>query len=338
MRYRVLTSHSLLAVVIAVLAMATTMRAGQAPAEAPRKPAATGAAAVPRTADRHPDLQGVWDFRTITPMQRPTDLAGKDVLNDQEAAEFAIKNQRNQDNREATAVGVVNGQQSNLDVERAYNDFWWDFGKNVVSTKRSSLVIDPPDGRIPPLTEMAQKRAAARRELRERSAHGPEDRGVSERCILGFNAGPPMLPSAYNNNVQIVQTRDYVVLHNEMVHNARIVPLSSKPHGTQPQWNGDSRGRWEGDTLVIETRKFLDETAFQNSGPSLQLTERFTRVSADTLIYEFTVNDPSTWTKPWTAQIPMTRTDEMMYEYACHEANYGMTNLLKGARVLETNK
>jgi hypothetical protein len=290
---------------------------------------------VPRTPDGRPDLQGIWDFRTITPMQRPTDLAGKDVLSDQEAAEFEVKNQRNQDNREATAVGVVNGQQSNADVERAYNDFWWDFGKNIVSTKRTSLVIDPPDGRIPPLTAAAQKRADARRELRERLAHGPEDRGVGERCILGFNAGPPMAPSAYNNNVQIVQTRDYVVLHNEMVHNARIVPLAARLQGTLPFWNGDARGRWDGDTLVIESQKFLAETAFQNSSDTLQLTERFTRVNADTLIYEFTVNDPATWTKPWTVQVPMMRSDEMIYEYACHEANYGMTNLLKGARFLE---
>jgi hypothetical protein len=257
------------------------------------------------------------------------------VLSDQEAAEFEFKNQRNQDNREATAVGVVNGQRSNADVERAYNDFWWDFGRNIVSTKRTSLVIDPPDGRIPPLTEAAQKRAAARRELRERPAHGPEDRGVGERCILGFNAGPPMAPSAYNNNVQLVQTRDYVVIHNEMVHNARIVPLAARPHGTLPQWNGDSRGRWEGDTLVVETKKFLGETAFQNSSDTLQLVERFTRVNADTLIYEFTVNDPTTWTTPWTAQIPMMRSDELIYEYACHEANYGMSNLLTGARFIE---
>jgi len=290
---------------------------------------------VPRTPDGRPDLQGIWDFRTITPMQRPTDLAGKDVLTDQEAAEFEVKNQRNQDNREATAVGAVNGQVSNADVERAYNDFWWDFGRNIVSTKRTSLVVDPPDGRIPPLTPEAQKRAAARRELRERAALGPEDRGVSERCILGFNAGPPMAPSAYNNNVQLVQTRDYVVVHNEMVHSARIVPLNGQPHGRLAQWNGDSRGRWDGDTLVVETTRFSGETAFQNSSETLRLTERFTRVNADTLVYEFTVSDPSTWTKPWTAQIPMTRSDEMMFEYACHEANYGMTNLLKGARFIE---
>jgi hypothetical protein len=321
----------MLALAMVAILMVPAEIAGQAPA----KPSTGQAGAVPRTPDGRPDLQGIWDFRTITPMQRPTDLGDKSVLTDQEAAEFEIKNQRNQDNRDATAVGVVNGQRSNADVERAYNDFWWDFGKNIVSTKRTSLVIDPPDGRIPPLTDAAQKRAADRRELRERAAHGPEDRGVAERCILGFNAGPPMTPSAYNNNVQIVQTKDYVVLHNEMVHNARIVPLGGRPAATVPQWNGESRARWDGDTLVVETSKFLAETSFQNSSTTLTLTERFTRVSPETLIYEFTVNDPATWTKPWTAQVPMTRSDELMYEYACHEANYGMTNLLKGARYLE---
>ena len=336
MSCRNLTSGCLWAVVATGLMCATTPAAGQAPAAARRAAApAAKASGVPRTPDGRPDLQGIWDFRTITPMQRPTDLAGKDVLTDQEAAEFEVKNQRNQDNREATAVGAVNGQVSNADVERAYNDFWWDFGRNIVSTKRTSLVVDPPDGRIPPLTPEAQKRAAARRELRERAALGPEDRGVSERCILGFNAGPPMAPSAYNNNVQLVQTRDYVVVHNEMVHSARIVPLNGQPHGRLAQWNGDSRGRWDGDTLVVETTRFSGETAFQNSSETLRLTERFTRVNADTLVYEFTVSDPSTWTKPWTAQIPMTRSDEMMFEYACHEANYGMTNLLKGARFIE---
>jgi hypothetical protein len=152
---------------------------------------------------------------------------------------------------------------------------------------------------------------------------------------MGFNAGPPMIPSAYNNNMQLVQTRDHVVIHNEMVHNARVIPLDGRPHGKLPQWNGDSRAHWEGDTLVIETTNFSGETAFQNSSDTLRLTEKIRRVDADTLIYEFTANDPKTWTKPWTAQIPMRRSDEQIYEYACHEANYGMMNLLKGARYLE---
>jgi len=297
------------------------------------------AAAVPRTADGKPELQGVWDFRTITPLQRPTELAGKEVLTDQEAAEFEKANQRNQDVREKTSRGVINGAPTNSDVERAYNDFWWDFGKKIVGTKRTSLIVDPPDGRIPELTEEGKKRQADRQERRERTAVGPEDRGVGERCVLGFNSGPPMLPSAYNNNVQIFQNKDTVVLLNEMVHNARVVPLDGRGHlgnGVR-QWVGDSRGRWEGDTLVIETTNFLGETAFQGSSASLHLTEKFRRVDADTLLYEFTVKDPSTWTKPWTAQVPMVKSDDHLYEYACHEGNYGMTNLLSAARALDRN-
>jgi hypothetical protein len=335
MSSRMMTFSAMQAAVLAMLLLATVPTAGQAPAATRSAATAGSASAVPRLPDGKPDLQGVWDFRTITPMQRPTDLADKAVLSDREAAEFEVKNQRNQDNREATPGRLVNGQQSNADVERAYNDFWWDFGKNIVSTRRTSLVIDPPDGRIPALTPEAEKRAAAGRDARERSAWGPEDRGVSERCLLGFNAGPPMLPSAYNNNVQLVQTRDFVVIHNEMVHNARVIPINGRAHGALPQWNGDSRGHWDGDTLVIETNHFAGETAFQNSSETLQLVERFKRVDANTLVYEFTVTDPKTWTRPWTVQIPMRRSDEMIFEYACHEANYGMANLLKGARFLE---
>jgi hypothetical protein len=291
--------------------------------------------AVPRTPDGKPDLQGIWDFRTITPMERPKELANKATLTEQEAREWEIQNRRNQDNREKGNARTVNGQESNQDVERAYNDFWWDFGTNAVKTRRTSLVVDPPDGRIPALTEAAQKRSAERRARGERLAEGPEDRNIGERCILGFNAGPPMLPSAYNNNVQIVQTKDYVLIHNEMVHNARVVPLVSKATPNVPAYNGHSRARWEGDTLVIETKGFLGQTSFQNSSDKLHLIERFTRTDKDTLIYRFTVTDPTTWTKPWTAEVPMVRSDEQMYEYACHEANYGMENLLKGARFLE---
>lgn len=328
------TSARLLGLLAAVT-LSASPGAAAPQAGASRTPAAAAKSAVPRTPDGHPDLQGVWDFRTITPMERPKELADKAVLTDREAAEWEIKNRRNQDNREKTPGRVVNGTQSNADVERAYNDFWWDFGTNAVKTRRTSLVIDPPDGRIPALTPEAQQRGAARREASERPAWGPEDRSVGERCLLGFNAGPPMTPSAYNNNVQIVQTKDYVVIHNEMVHNARVVPLGGRQAANIATWNGNSRGRWEGDTLIVETKGFRGQTAFQNSSESLQLVERFTRMDADTLVYEFTVNDPTTWTRPWTAQVPMTRTDDLMYEYACHEANYGMTNLLKGARFVD---
>jgi hypothetical protein len=292
---------------------------------------------LPRTADGRPDLQGIWDFRTITPLERPTELADKATLTAEEAAEFERSRARNQDDRTPTPGATVNGAATNADVSRAYNDFWWDYGKKVVTTRRTSLIVDPPNGRRPALTPEAQKRAAARRAARERLAVGPEDRGVGERCILGFNSGPPMLPSAYNNNVQIFQTGDTVVMLNEMVHNARMIPLDGRPHlpASVRQWVGDSRGRWEGDTLVIETTNFGDETAFQNSSANLKLTERLTRQDADTLLYEFTVNDPSTWTQPWTAQVPMTLTTEPIYEYACHEGNYGMTNLLSAARAVE---
>jgi hypothetical protein len=277
-----------------------------------------------RTADGHPNLEGIWDFRTITPLQRPDEYAGKEVLTDREAADFERKYAQNQDNRESTPTTVQNGVASTRDVDRAYNDFWWDFGKKVVGTRRTSLIVDPPDGKMPPLTPEAKARAEVRRSAYQRAALGPEDRGVSERCLLGFNSGPPMLPSAYNNNLQIVQNADHLVLLNEMVHNARIVPLDGRPHvppGVR-QWVGDSRGHWEADTLVVETTNF-------------RLTERFKRVEARTLHYEFTVNDPTTWTAPWTAQIPMTKSEEPLYEYACHEGNYGMMNLLSAARAVE---
>ena len=333
MRRRSPVFLSALTITIAVLTLASAAYlAGQAP-----KLSATSKA-IPRTSDGKPDLQGIWDFRTLTPLERPSELAGKQVLSDEEAAEFEQKRQREQDkdNRDATARGNINGAPTTADVERAYNDFWWDYGKKL-GTKRSSLIVDPPDGRIPPLTKDGEARAAARRAARERPAYGPEDRGVGERCILGFNSGPPMLPSAYNNNVQIFQTSQNVVLLNEMVHNARLVPLDGRPHVSRNvrQWVGDSRGRWDGDTLVIETTNFLGETAFQNSSSNLRLTERFTRVSPDALLYEFTVNDPTTWTRPWTAQVPMTRSAERLFEYACHEGNYGMTNLLSAARSVE---
>ena len=250
MHRRMLAAGSL-ALALALSGLTSAVVAGQSKTHVPRLP------------DGKPDLQGVWDFRTITPLQRPSELAGKDVLTDQEAADWEQANQRNQDNREATPTGgTSNGAATTADVERAYNDFWWDFGKKIVGTKRTSLIVDPPNGRMPALTESGRKRAGERMQLRQRTAVGPEDRGVGERCILGFNSGPPMLPSAYNNNVQIFQTKDHVVLLNEMVHNARIVPLDGRPHigkGIR-QWVGDSRGRWEGDTLIVETTNFSGET------------------------------------------------------------------------------
>jgi hypothetical protein len=294
--------------------------------------------AVPRAPDGKPDLQGIWDFRTVTPLERPAEFAGKATLTEAEAAEFerkAVAARNADENREKTGRGNVNGTPVTADVALAYNDFWWDRGTKVVGTRRTSLIVDPPDGKLPPLTPQATERLRVLEARRERAAEGPEDRSVGERCLMGFNAGPPITTGGYNQNLQIVQTKDHVMLMTEMVHTARIVPLDNRPQSNVPAWTGTSRGRWEGETLVIETKNFRNETSLRGSSPSLHLTERFTRVDGDMLMYEYTVNDPKTWTKPWTVQVPMQKSDDMIYEYACHEANYGMTNLLKAARAIE---
>ena len=288
------------------------------------------AAKVPRTPSGAPDLQGIWDFRTITPLERPTELADKEFLTAEEAAEFerATVARRHKDNREGGAAS---------DVARAYNHFWWDYGTNAVETRRTSLIIDPPDGQVPVLTPDGQRRAETRRQIRQRIPRGPEDLGVSTRCILGFNAGPPMRPSAYNNNVLILQTEDYVVIHTEMVHDTRIVPLDGRPHipAHIRQWRGDSRGHWDGDTLVVETRNFTDQTSYRGSGPAMKLTERFIRVGERSLLYRFTVDDQQTFVRPFTVEVPMRPLDGEIYEYACHDRNYGMFGILSGARFEE---
>ena len=287
-----------------------------------------------RTPDGHPDLQGVWNFSTATPMERPEDLADQSTLTAEEAAawEQRLAEQRaaNESEREDAPLGARLGYSVRV---------WFEHG-HTLSEQRTSLVIDPPDGRIPAVRPEVAARAELRSLLRGRHAHGPEDRGASERCLLGFNSGPPMTPSAYNNNVQLFQTADHVVILNEMVHNARIVPLDGRPHlpAHLRQWVGDSRASWDGDTLVIETRNFLGETSLRGSSANLRLVERFRRAGPDTLIYEFTVNDPTSWTRPWTAQVRMTRTAEPLYEYACHEGNYSMPSSLSGARAMEARE
>ena len=267
-----------------------------------------------RGTDGRPDLQGVWDFRTITPLQRPAPLGDREVLTDEEAAAFEAQ---------AAQAGVpqLNGF--------TYNAFWWDFGTNVAEGNRTSLIVDPPDGRLPdPVADIPTQFGSltgdvpSTRPVRYRSggigADGPEDRGLAERCILGFNSGPPMVPSA------------------------RVVPLDGRPHLPENvrQWMGDSRGHWEGDTRVVDTTNFTAKTSSFSpsamvalgSGEDLHLTERFTRVGPDTLLYEFTVRDPRTFTRPFTAAVPMKKLDAPIFEYACHEGNYGMVNLLFGAR------
>ncbi|MEE3203072.1 MAG: hypothetical protein VX262_07245 [Acidobacteriota bacterium] len=303
----------------------------------------TPALAQLQSPDGHPDLGGVWDFRTVTPLERPSEFADKEFLTEEEAAAYAearVIAQNADLNREekktvTTARGLVNGTRESSDLALAYNNFWWDRGTTAVGTRRTSLVVDPPDGQIPELTEAGAARRADRLRINQRPTEGPEDRPLGERCITGFNSGPPMLPAAYNMNVQIFQTADHVVILNEMVHNARIVPLDGSEHGTVPLWTGVSRGRYEGDTLVVETKNFLRETSFRDSSNKLQIEERFKRLDDDTLLYSFTVTDPTTWTAPWSVELPMRKNDLPIFEYACHEGNYGMDGTLTGARAVE---
>jgi hypothetical protein len=204
--------------------------------------------------------------------------------------------------------------------------------------RRTSLVVDPPDGRIPPETPEARQRATARTQARRARgiADGPEELGLNVRCLQWATAGPPMLPGVYNNNVQFIQFRGYVVIYNEMIHDARIVPMDGRPHGGVPRWMGDSRGHWEGQTLVVDTINFTDKTIFRGSTSSLHLVERFTRVRDDTIDYQFTADDPATWTRPWTASVPMMKSAGPIYEYACHDGNYkSMEGILLGARAQE---
>jgi len=300
-----------LALVLAAFALAPVSVAGQTAKAQPWT--------MPRTPDGHPDFQGIWDFRTATPVERPRELAGKEFFaSDEEAAEF-----------ERRAAERIN------DTLVVHPPAWLDYGTKVLRSRRTSLIVDPRDGRVPALTPAAQQKASARADARRRG-EGPEDFSLAERCIL-FGAGPPIVPGAYNNNIQIVQTRDTVVISNEMIHDARIVPTDGRPH-LPPQIRpllGDSRGHWDGDTLVIDTTNFTGTTRFRGSDENLHLTERFTRTDPDTLMYEFTVDDPTAFTARWTAALPMARSDERIYEYACHEGNYGLRNMLTSARYAE---
>ena len=266
-------------------------------------------------------LDGIWNYATMTPLERPRDLAAKPSLTPAEAADY---------------------ERQTLERQSATNNTagpdWWDPGTRFLTNGRTSLIVDPPDGRVPAQTPEAQERAAARAQARRARgpSDGPEDRALNERCLNWSVAGPPMLPGVYNNNVQIIQAGDYVVLASEMIHDARIVPIDGRAHGTVPRWMGDSRGRWEGATLVVDTVGFTDKTAFRGSGEHLHLVERFTRVDAGTIEYRFTADDPSTWTRPFTVMFPMRKSAGPIYEYACHEGNArSMIGMLRGARAQE---
>jgi hypothetical protein len=277
------------------------------------------------------DLQGIWTNASVTPLERPLELAGKEFFTVAEAAAYEkqARERTDADRREGDAEA---------DLATGYNDIFWERGRKVVSTRRTSLVVDPRDGRIPPLTAEAQKNAAARDEARRlRPADGPEDRSLDDRCIVRRTSGPPMLPAGYSNNYQFVQTSDYVAILVEMIHDVRIIPFDTRPHlsGKIRQLLGDSRGRWEGNTLVVDTSNFTNKTNFRGSGANLRVTERFTRVDSSTLLYQFTVDDPESFTRPWSGEIPMKKIDGPIFEYACHEGNYSMAYILNAVRAEE---
>jgi len=333
--------------------------------------------AIPRTPDGHPDLQGVYNIATITPLERPAEFGTRMNLTPQEAAALeraeAVRDEKlnapltNADQRSAPPVGGDPRNPNATYLERlfeggggvvgGYNNFWLAPGSNVVTVngeKRSSILIDPPDGRVPRMKPEAERRnaeylrGAVSPDASESAAAGPasaydnpESRPLAERCLLGFGStsGPPTLPNYFYNNLkQIVQTKDYVMILVEMVHDARIIRMN-QPHLPQTvrKWMGDSVGRWDGDTLVVETTNFTDKTQFRGASQNLKVTERFTLINAKTILYRFTVEDPSTWDRSWGGEFNWPATDERIYEYACHEANVGLEDVLRGARANDTS-
>src|SRR5215471_4253194 len=288
---------------------------------APAKPKAWTA----RTVDGQPDLTGNWSNATFTPLERPAAYANKEFFTPEEAAAFA-----------KSGVDRLNNQAAD-DVH--YDDAIWQSEnyRKSVSTLRTSLIIDPPDGKLPPLTEEARRRPLPPQAgSPDRIADSYETRTLGERCITWGNDGPPMTPPGYNANLDILQGPGYVAVRNEMVHAARLIALDAgRPHVGEKirMWGGDSRGHWEGSTLVVETTNFNDKIRFRNSTRGLHVVERFTRIDADTIDYRFTVDDPHTWTRPWTASIPLWKVPGPIYEYACHEGNYGLPNILRAQRV-----
>jgi hypothetical protein len=311
---------------------------------APKRPAPTKAWTPARTPWGDPDLQGIWNDATSTPLQRPSARAGKDVLSDEEANEF----------QQELAFDLTRDRRDGgpeVDVNRAYNDHWMDARRlKITADRRTSLIVDPADGRIPPLVPLSPERQKARAARADANArfnagmpYSPEEMSLPVRCIIRTDS-PPYLPTIYNNDFQIFQSPGFVVIAPEMIHSARVIPLDGRPHlgKNLRQWLGDTRGRFDGRTLVIETTNFRsdDGVVFQGANPATyKITERLTRVAADAISYEFTVEDPATWTRPWTAMIPWTRIDpaEQMYEYACHEDNFDIVHLLSGARRREKN-
>src|SRR5579862_603041 len=282
-----------------------------------------------RTPTGEPDLQGIWTNASVVPLERPANLNGKEFYTEAEAAENAKK-----------VLGISSWERLGSQAEVHYNmsQYGLDLSQvKVAMNLRTSLIVGP-EGRVPPFTPEAQKRLAERAaKAKGHQYDGPENRPLQERCIVYSTEGPPMLPSAYNSNLQIVQGKGYVVIVEEMIHSARVIPTDNSPHLPPDvrQWLGDSRGHWEGDTLVVDTTNFTDKTAYRGSTENLHMIERFTRVDKDTILYEFTADDPATWAHPWTAQLPLAKIEGPLFEFACHEGNLGLGNTLSGAREAE---
>ena len=292
------------------------------PAAKPAKPWTA-----PRTIDGAPDLTGNWSNATYTPIERPANMAGKEFFTPEEAAAFVKSREENLANQSADDIHYDNALWQSENYDKGINSL------------RTSLVVDPPDGRIPALVEAARNRAAAPvvgEGQAQRRADSYENRTLGERCITWGNDGPPLMPVGYNANLDILQGPGFVVVRNEMIHSARLIPVdATKPHLGEKirKWNGDSRGHWDGGTLVVETTNFNEKVRFRNSTQALKVTERFRRVDADTIDYQFTVEDPNTWTRPWTAAVPLRKVPGPIYEYGCHEGNYGLPNILRAQRV-----
>jgi len=278
---------------------------------------------IPRMAWGHPDFQGFFTYRTITPLQRPTEFGDKAVLTPEEAAEWAAKENLRQ-NRDL--IDDKKGGAGYAPGVISYNEFWYERGDDVIESRRTSLIYDPPNGRMPPTTDASRERRS-KINAKYRGAVGVEARPLAERCLMSFGSTVPMLPRSYNNNIQIVQTKDHVMILNEMIHLARIIPFTDTYSGA-PKWEGDSIARWDGDELIIETTNFYYHTNYGGYTPEMKLVERISRIDKDTLSYDFTVNDPNTWTKPWSAKLPLHQIDEPVFEYACHEGNIGLVSVL----------
>ena len=357
------TRRSVLIAAAIVAAVGIAAALNLAPA-ADRAPAGGGAAPW-RTAFGHPDLQGVWALQTLTPLERPQEFAGRATLTEEEAAQIEEEAARNrwqegtlEDHVEARRLEAAGEIPSTSDSTAAaasiaiggFNQIWYERGTAVTRTRQTSLVIDPPDGRMPALTPEGEKMRRDLLAAMEIPA-GPEERSLPERCIIGSKQGPPMLPGGYNRNIQIFQTPDHVVVHQEMIHEARIIPLDGRSHPPFRQWRGTSRGYWEGDTLVVETRNFIGQGAvgfmlpIGNPDENMQVVERFTRVGDMAIHYEATADDPTVWTRPWTVSYDMEKKEGMeglLFEFACHEGNAGaggapptMINMLVTARERE---